>query len=61
MELVALASLGRELIGTLLEQLEGVGLVDALALRSGDAMASPLPQLAAGDFGGGSILPVFFL
>lgn len=58
MVLVALASLVGELVGTLLEELEGVGLVDALAFGGVDAVADPLPELASGDFSGGSILPV---
>lgn len=56
--LVALASLLGKVISALLEELEGVGLVDALALGGGDAVADPLPELASGDLGGGSILPV---
>jgi hypothetical protein len=32
-ELVALGSLGGKLVGLLLEELEGVGLVDTLSLR----------------------------
>lgn len=53
-------ALGRargETLGALLEQAEGVGLVDLLALRRGDAVLDPLPELAAGDLGGGGVLP----
>lgn len=57
-ELVALGSLGGELVCLLLEKLEGVRLVDALALGGGDAVLDPLPELGAGNLGGGSILPV---
>lgn len=57
--LVALAGLGGQLVGALLEQLQRVGLVDALALGGGDAVANPLPELTARDLGGSSILPVF--
>lgn len=57
MVLVALGGLGRELLGLLLEQLEGVGLVDALALGRGHAVADPLPELAARHLGGGGVLP----
>ena len=58
LELVALGSLGGELVGLLLEELEGVALVDALALGGGDAVLDPLPELGAGHLGGGGILPV---
>lgn len=57
-ELVALGGLGGELVGLLLEKLEGVRLVDALALGGGDAVLHPLPELGAGNLGGGGILPV---
>lgn len=42
-ELVALGRLGGEVVGNLLQQLERVRLVDALAFGGGDAVASPLP------------------
>lgn len=61
MELVALAGLLGQLVGLLLEKLERVSFVDALALRGCHAVADPLPELTAGDFGGGGILPVFHL
>lgn len=57
MELVALGALGGQIVSDLLEELERIRLVDALALGSGDAVASPLPELRAGDFGGGGVLP----
>ena len=56
LELVALGALLGELVGLLLEELEGVALVDLLALRGADAVARPLPELAAADFGGGGVL-----
>lgn len=59
MELVALRSLCGKTFGALFEELEGVGLVDALALSGRDAVLDPLPELASGDFGGGGILPIF--
>lgn len=55
--LVALGRARGEPVGALLEQAEGVGLVDLLALRRGDAMLDPLPELAAGDLGRGGVLP----
>lgn len=57
-ELVPLGALGRKLVRALGEQLEGVRLVDALALGRGDAVADPLPDLGAGDLGGRGVLPV---
>ena len=56
MELVTLSSLGGQLIRLLLEQLEGIRLVDTLAISSGNAMLSPLPQLRAGDLSSSGIL-----
>lgn len=61
MELVALAGLLSQLIGLLLEQLERISLVDPLALRSRHAVADPLPELTAGNFGSSGILPVFYV
>lgn len=57
MELVALGSLCGKAIGTLVQEFEGIGLVDTLAFGGGDAVLDPLPQLASRDFGGGSVLP----
>lgn len=59
MELVALGGLCSKALGALLEELEGVGLVDALALGGGDAVLDPLPELASGDFSRSGILPIF--
>ena len=56
MELVTLSSLGGQLIRLLLEQLEGIRLINTLAISSGNTMLSPLPQLRAGDLGSSSIL-----
>jgi hypothetical protein len=56
-ELVPLGGLGGQLLSLFLEELEGIGLVDALALGGRDAVLDPLPQLGAGDFGGGGVLP----
>lgn len=58
-ELVALGRLLGQLVGLFLEELERVGLVDALALGGCHAVADPLPQLAAGYLGGSSVLPDF--
>jgi hypothetical protein len=58
-ELVALGSLCGKAIGTLIEESEGIRFVNALAFSSRDAMLDPLPKLASGYFGSGSILPVF--
>ena len=58
MELVALTSLCRKAVGALLEEFEGVGLVDALAFSRRDTVLDPLPELASGDFGRGGILPI---
>lgn len=44
------------LIRLLLEKLLGVCLVDFLSLGSGDAVATPLPELASADFCSRSIL-----
>lgn len=57
-ELVAGWGVGGQRVGALLEELEGVGLVDLLALSGGDAVLGPLPELTAGDLGGRGILPV---
>jgi hypothetical protein len=57
-ELVAGWGVGGQRVGALLEELKGVGLVDLLALSGGDAVLGPLPELAAGDLGGRSVLPV---
>lgn len=57
-ELVTLRGLGGKRVGALGEKLEGVRLVNLLAFGGGDAMADPLPKLAAGDLGSGGILPV---
>ena len=54
--LVPLGALRRELLGLLSQELEGVGLVDAAALGGGDAVTDPLPELGAGDLGGGGVL-----
>lgn len=59
MVLVTLGCLGGQLSGAILEQLERVSLVNLLALGCGDAVLDPLPELTAGHFGGGGILPVF--
>ena len=59
MVLVALGSLRGKTIGRLLQELQGIGLVHLLTLSSGHAVLDPLPQLATGHLGGGSILPVF--
>ena len=56
-ELVALGSLGGQLLRLLLEQLERVRLVDTLALGRGNTVAHPLPQLAARDLGSRRVLP----
>ena len=54
--LVPLGALRRELLGLFSQELESVGLVDAVALGGGDAVTDPLPELGAGDFGGGGVL-----
>lgn len=59
LKLVALGRLGSQLLRLLLEQLERVGLVDALALGRRHAVADPLPELGARDLGCGGVLPVF--
>lgn len=56
LELVALGALGGQLVGLLLQKTQGVGLVDLLAVRGGDAVVRPLPELRPGDFGGGGVL-----
>lgn len=53
----ALRGLLGQFISLLLEQLERISLVDALALGGGDAVADPLPQLAARHLSGGGVLP----
>lgn len=55
--LVPRAGLGGELVGALLEQLESVGFGDLLALGSGAAVTSPLPELRARNLGGCGVLP----
>ena len=57
-KLVALRRLGSQLLGLLLEQLERVALINALALGGGDAVAHPLPELRARYLGCGGVLPV---
>lgn len=54
--LVALGTGSSELVGRLLEKLQGVGLVDALALGGGDTVLNPLPKLASGHLGGSGVL-----
>lgn len=57
MVFVPLGALGGQIVGHLLEEAQGVGLVDLVALGRGDAVLDPLPELAAGDFGRGGVLP----
>lgn len=59
LELVAPGALGGQFVGLLLQKTQGVGLVDLLAVRGGDAVVRPLPELRAGDFGGGRVLLFF--
>ncbi|KUI74487.1 hypothetical protein VM1G_11981 [Cytospora mali] len=59
-ELVALGRLLGQLVGLLLEQLQRISLVDALALGGGHGVADPLPELASGDLCGGGILPLIY-
>lgn len=56
MVLIALAGLGGQAVSLLLQKTESVGLVELLALGGGDVVLGPLPQLAAGDFGGSGVL-----
>lgn len=58
-ELVPLGRLLGQLVSFFVEELQRVGLVDTLALGSRHAVSDPLPQLAAGNFGGSSVLPGF--
>lgn len=57
--LVALGAIGGELVGLFLQQLEGIALVDALALSGGDVVPDPLPELAAAYFSGGGVFLLF--
>ena len=55
MVLVPVGRLGRQLVRLLFEQFQRVGFVDFFAFGGRDAVFAPLPQLAAGDFGGGGV------
>ncbi|KAI6775412.1 hypothetical protein HG530_002170 [Fusarium avenaceum] len=55
-ELVALGARGRQLVGCLLEKLQGVRLVDSLALGCADTVLHPLPELTSGNLSCSSIL-----
>lgn len=57
LEPIPLGRLGRKLSRACREELQVISLVHALPLRRDDAVAGPLPELAAGDFGGGGVLP----
>lgn len=54
--LVALGCLGGQLSSLLLEQAEGICLVDGFALGGLDAVPDPLPELGPGDLGSGGVL-----
>ena len=54
-ELVFLGSILRELFCLLLEQFLGICLVDSFAFGCDDAVATPLPELTARDFGRGCV------
>ncbi len=56
LELVARRRLRGESIGLLFQQTVRVGLVDFLALGCLDTVVTPLPQLAAADFGRRGVL-----
>ena len=58
LELVALGPLGGETVGLLLQQTQRVLLVDLFPVRGADVVVGPLPELAAGDFGGCGVLLV---
>lgn len=60
LKLVALGAFVCELVGLLLQQLECIVLVDPFALRRGDVVPGPLPELAAAYFGSGGIFLLFF-
>lgn len=58
MELVALGGFGTKALGAFLEQLQSICLVNLFALCGKHTMLHPLPKLATGNLGSGSILPV---
>ena len=55
LELVTLRTLRGKAVSLLLQQTQGVALIHATALRGGDAVTRPLPQLATRNLGGGSV------
>lgn len=56
LELVTARALGSQVFSLLLQQTQGVRLVDLLAVRRRGVVARPLPQLATRHFGRSSIL-----
>lgn len=57
LEFVALGRLLGQIVGLLFQELERIGLVNALALGRSHTVADPLPQLASRYLRGSSVLP----
>lgn len=53
--LVAFGRIGRQIIRLLSEKLQRIRFVDLLTFCGDDTMATPLPELAAANFGGGGV------